>query len=64
LGTVLLAVGADGLGLPTLLCVLLMLSGLVVLFVWSVRCGTAGDNRFGPDPLAPPAPEDAAFVAG
>ena len=25
--------------------------GLIVLFVWSVTKGTAGPNRFGPDPL-------------
>ncbi len=25
--------------------------GIIVLFVWSVTKGTAGPNRFGPDPL-------------
>ena len=31
---------------------LLPIVGAIVLFVWYVSRGTAGDNRFGPDPLA------------
>ena len=27
--------------------------GPIILIVWCSRRGTAGDNRFGPDPLAP-----------
>lgn len=27
--------------------------GIIPLFYWSVIKGTTGDNRFGPDPLAP-----------
>lgn len=32
---------------------ILPIVGWVVLFVWLCRRGTVGDNRFGPDPLAP-----------
>jgi uncharacterized membrane protein YhaH (DUF805 family) len=31
--------------------------GLITLIVWFCRRGTVGDNRFGPDPLAPVVPE-------
>jgi uncharacterized membrane protein YhaH (DUF805 family) len=33
------------------------LVGLILTIVWYCRPGTVGDNRFGPDPLAPVAPE-------
>jgi len=51
-------------GLSLGLSVVVMLLGGIVLFVWSVRHGTVGENRFGPDPLAPveEMPADAAFV--
>jgi len=31
--------------------------GLITLIVWFCRRGTVGENRFGPDPLAPAVPE-------
>jgi len=31
--------------------------GLITLIVWFCRRGTVGDNRLGPDPLAPVVPE-------
>ncbi len=33
------------------------LVGSILMIVWYCRPGTVGDNRFGPDPLAPAAPE-------
>ncbi len=34
------------------LIVLIPLIGAIILIVWDCTKGTAGDNRFGPDPLA------------
>ena len=39
--------------------VILPVVGHIVLFMWCCRPGTVGDNRFGPDPLAPVVPEAA-----
>ncbi|MBN2751588.1 MAG: DUF805 domain-containing protein [Rhodospirillaceae bacterium] len=63
-GTVAVGVGALSIGVPTLLSVIVASSGIIVTFVWTVRRGTAGDNRFGPDPLAPEVdmPADTAFA--
>ena len=33
--------------------VILPIVGPIFLFVWCCRRGTVGDNRYGPDPLAP-----------
>ncbi len=33
------------------------LVGFILTIVWYCRRGTVGDNRFGPDPLAPAVPE-------
>ncbi len=33
------------------------LVGFILMIVWYCRPGTVGDNRFGPDPLAPVVPE-------
>ena len=35
------------------------LVGFILMIVWYCRPGTVGDNRFGPDPLAPVVPEAA-----
>lgn len=32
-------------------------AGFIIMIVWYCRPGTVGDNRFGPDPLAPVVPE-------
>lgn len=55
------------------LIILIPLVGLIVLIVWFVKRGTAGPNRFGPDPLshlggggggwAPPAPDTGRYAA-
>jgi len=52
LGTLVLGGGLGWLGLSTIPAVIVVMAGAVVLFVWTVRRGTPGDNRFGPDPLA------------
>jgi uncharacterized membrane protein YhaH (DUF805 family) len=31
--------------------------GSILMIVWGCRPGTVGDNRYGPDPLAPAGPE-------
>jgi uncharacterized membrane protein YhaH (DUF805 family) len=36
--------------------VFLPIVGPIVLLIWYCSRGTQGENRFGPDPLAPPAP--------
>ena len=36
---------------------LLPIVGPIFLFMWCCRRGTVGDNRYGPDPLAPAVPE-------
>jgi len=33
------------------------LVGFILMIVWYCRLGTVGENRFGPDPLAPVVPE-------
>ena len=33
--------------------VILPIVGIIFLFLWCCRRGTVGDNRYGPDPLAP-----------
>ena len=35
-----------------MLIVLIPLIGILLLLVWAIQSGTAGANRFGPDPLA------------
>ena len=37
--------------------VILPIVGPIFLFMWCCRRGTVGDNRYGPDPLAPVVPE-------
>jgi uncharacterized membrane protein YhaH (DUF805 family) len=37
--------------------VILPIVGPIFLFMWCCRRGTVGENRFGPDPLAPVVPE-------
>jgi uncharacterized membrane protein YhaH (DUF805 family) len=37
--------------------VILPVVGPIFLFMWCCRRGTVGDNRYGPDPLAPAVPE-------
>jgi uncharacterized membrane protein YhaH (DUF805 family) len=36
---------------------LLPIVGPIFLFMWCCRRGTVGDNRYGPDPLAPAVPQ-------
>ena len=47
---VLLVAGAAG--VAEILPGLIRLIGAIILIIWVLQRGTAGDDRFGPDPLA------------